>query len=263
VDARTVVAHRIAAVTHVVLNRPDALNAWTPEMGQELLDVLRDAGADPDVRAVLISGTGRAFCAGADVKRARDLTPEGDPDLHSRLEQIYNPIILTVRAIPKPVVAAVNGAAAGLGFSLAMACDLVVAAESATFLLAFVHIAVMPDGGVLPHLVARTGPARANQLAMLGEKLPARTALDWGLVNEVVADATLTDAALALATRLAAAPTVALASMKERVNASLGIDLAHALEQEAAVQQRHATTADYAEGVAAFKEKRPPKFIGA
>jgi 2-(1,2-epoxy-1,2-dihydrophenyl)acetyl-CoA isomerase len=259
----TIRVERVGAVAQIELNRPEALNAWTPDMGRELLAALRAASADDDVRAVLITGAGRAFCAGADVKVPRELEPDGSPDLHTRLEQIYNPIVLELRRMPKPAVAAVHGAAAGLGFSLALACDLVVAAESATFLLAFVHIAVMPDGGVLPHLVARVGPARAAQLAMLGEKLPAATARKWGIVNELVADDELRASGEQLAARLAAMPTTALASMKEIVNTSLGGDLAALLELEAKTQQRHATTADYAEGVAAFKEKRRPRFTGA
>jgi 2-(1,2-epoxy-1,2-dihydrophenyl)acetyl-CoA isomerase len=253
---------RDGAVEHIELHRPGALNAWTPDMGRELLAALRRAGADQHVRAVLITGAGRAFCAGADVKVPRELTPDGEPDLHTRLEEIYNPIVLGLRRMPKPAVAAVHGAAAGLGCSLALACDLLVAAESATFRLAFVHIAVMPDGGALPHLVARAGPARAAQLAMLGEKLPAREAHAWGLVNEVVPDADLPEAGRALAARLAASPTTAIASMKEMINAALGADLEPLLALEARLQQRHASTADYAEGVAAFKEKRRPRFTG-
>ena len=231
-------------------------------MGRELLVELRDASADDDVRAVLITGSGRAFSAGADVKVPREITPEGEPDLHTRLEEIYNPIVLELRRMPKPAVAAVHGVAAGLGCSLALACDLIVAGESARFLLAFVHIAVMPDGGVLPNLIARVGPARAAELAMLGEKLPARRALEWGLVNEVVDDDALAARSDELATRLAAMPTTAIASIKELLNASLGTDLETLLALEARMQQRHATTADYAEGVAAFKEKRRPSFIG-
>ena len=232
-------------------------------MGVQIRDALRELSADEAVRAVLISGAGRAFSAGADVKVPRELTADGDVDLHTRLLEIYNPVVLELRRMPKPAIACVHGAVAGIGVSLALACDLIIAAESAYFLLAFVHIAVAPDGGAIPHLVARIGPARTNQLVMLGEKLPAATALEWGLVNQVVGDDDALTAARALAERLAAAPTVALATMKELVNASPPADLEDFLAREAHAQQRHASTADYAEGIAAFKEKRKPRFTGA
>ncbi|WP_205698882.1 enoyl-CoA hydratase-related protein [Conexibacter sp. SYSU D00693] len=257
-----VLVQRDGAVAHLQLNRPEALNAWTPDMGRALLAALRDAGTDPGVRAVLVTGAGRGFCAGADVKVPRELLPDGAPDLHTRLEEIYNPVVLEVRRMPKPVVAAVHGPAAGLGVSLAAACDLVVAADSATFLLAFVHIAVMPDGGVLGHLAAKVGAGRAAELAMLGERLPAARAHAWGLVQRLVADDELHAEGLALAQRLAAMPTTALASIKEVLDRSRTLALEDAVALEAQVQQRHATTADYAEGVAAFKEKRRPRFVG-
>ena len=214
------------------------------------------------MRALLLTGAGRAFSAGADVKAPRALTADGEPDLSSRLETIYNPIVLELRRIPKPVVAGVQGAVAGIGAGLALACDLIVAAESSYILFAFVNIALSPDGGALPHVVARAGTARAAQLAMLGERLPARDALDWGLVNEVVADDEVHARALELAQRLARAPTVTIGSIKELLNAASGVDLERLLAFEAAVQQRHASTADHAEGIAAFKEKRRPEFTG-
>ncbi|MFR9806844.1 enoyl-CoA hydratase/isomerase family protein [Pseudonocardia sp. RS010] len=250
------------AVAHIELHRPEALNAWTPEMGRELLDAVRRAATDDTVRAVLITGAGRAFCAGADVKNAREQTSTGEADLTTRLREIYNPIVLAVRAAPKPFVAAVHGACAGLGASLALACDLLVAAEDAYLLLAFIRIGVMPDGGATTFLAERVGLSRAAELCMLGDRLSAARALDWGLVNAVHPADELLAAGRALAERLAAAPTAALASVKTALNAAAHPNLATHLEMEADLQQRHAATADYAEGRAAFAEKRQARFTG-
>jgi 2-(1,2-epoxy-1,2-dihydrophenyl)acetyl-CoA isomerase len=249
-------------VAHIELHRPDALNAWTPAMGRELLDAVRRVSDDAAVRAVLVTGAGRAFSAGADVKNPRETTPEGHPDLSTRLREIYNPIVLAIRAAPKPFVAAVQGACAGLGVSLALACDLILAADDAYLLLAFVRIAVMPDGGTTAFLTERVGLARATQLCMLGDRLPAAQALDWGLVNAVHPRAELPSAARALAERLAAGPTVALGNTKRALNAAAQARLADQLELEATLQQEHGPTHDYAEGRAAFVEKRPAAFRG-
>lgn len=254
---------RRGAVEQIELHRPRTLNALTPAMGRALLAALRRAAADPAVRAVLLTGAGRAFCSGADLTVARETTPEGLPDLHTRLEQVYDPALLTLARMGKPTVAAVHGAAAGLGVSLALACDLVVAAESAFFSLAFVHRGLAPDGGAVAQLAARAGRGRAAELAMLGERLPAPRALAWGVVNAVHPDGQLDTAARALAERLAAGPTVALASIKEALAEATGGDLARQLASDARRQQRHAATRDYAEGVAAFRERRPPSFEGA
>lgn len=255
--------YRVAdAVAHIELHRPAALNAWTPGMGRELLDAVRSAAADEEVRAVLVTGAGRAFCAGADLKDERELLPDGTPDLSTRLREIYNPIVAEIRSAPKPFVAATQGACAGLGVSLALACDLLLAADDAYFLLAFVRIGVLPDAGATAFLAERVGLARAAQLCMLGEKLPAATALQWGLVNAVHPVAELPAAAAALAARLAAAPTVALGSMKTALTAAAQRRLADQLDLEATLQQRHASTADYLEGRRAFVEKRAPRFRG-
>ncbi|WP_051341291.1 enoyl-CoA hydratase-related protein [Pseudonocardia spinosispora] len=251
-----------AGVAHIELNRPEALNAWTPDMGRALLTTLNKASADPAVRAVLISGAGRAFSAGADVKNARELLPNGDPDLSGRLREIYNPIVLAVRSAPKPVIAAIHGACAGIGASLALACDLVLAAENAYLLMAFVRIGVMPDGGISLFLAERVGLTRAAQLTMLGDRLPARTALDWGLVTEIHPVDELMPSATALARRLAEGPTVALANIKRTLNDAAQTGLARHLELEATRQQEHGGTFDYAEGRAAFIEKRSTRFEG-
>lgn len=247
---------------HIELNRPAALNAWTPEMGRRLLLEVTAAAGDPSVRAVLITGRGRAFCAGADVKNPRETTPTGEPDLSTRLREIYNPIVMAVRGAPKPVVCAVQGAVVGLGASLALSCDLLLAADDAFLLLAFVRLGVMPDGGAATFLAERAGIARAAQLAMLGDRLPSAQALAWGVVNEVHPDAELATAAHALTARLASGPTVALANIKRSLRESVQRGLVEQLESEAERQQEHGGTADYAEGVAAFAERRPPVFHG-
>lgn len=258
-DVRYTIA---GAVAHIELHRPDALNAWTPGMGRELLDAVRRASGDAGVRAVLVTGAGRAFCAGADAKFPREITPDGDPDLSTRLREIYNPIVREVRRAPKPFVAGVHGACAGLGVSLALACDLVLAAEGAFFLLAFVRLGVMPDGGTTAFLAERIGLARAAELCMLGEKLPAARALAWGLVNAVHPVDELPAAAHALAERLAAGPTTALASMKQALGHAAQRHLDEQLDLEADLQQRHGPTADYAEGRAAFAGRRAARFLG-
>lgn len=250
------------AVAHLELNRPEVLNAWTGPFAAELLDALRVASADATVRAILLSGAGRAFSAGADVKGAREYLPNGAPDLSVRLREAYNPVVLAVREAPKPVIGCMHGAAAGLGASLILACDLVVAAESSFLLLAFVNIAVMPDAGALRFLAERVGLIRAAELAMLGERLPAAKALDWGLVNAVHPDEEVQVAAMALAQRLAAGPTVALANIKRTLNETTQTELAAQVAIEAERQQDHAGTADWAEGRNAFIEKRRAQFQG-
>ena len=261
--AYTDICYKVSgAVGHIELHRPDALNAWTPAMGRELLDAVRRASGNDAVRAVLVTGAGRAFCAGADVKNAREVTPEGHPDLSIRLREIYNPIVAEIRSAPKPFVAGIHGACAGLGVSLALACDLVVAAEDAYLLLAFVRLGVMPDGGTTAFLAERVGLARAAELCMLGERLPAAKALDWGLLNAVHPLDELPQAARALAERLAGAPTVAVASIKQALVAAAQASLTGQLELEAQLQQRHGPTADYAEGRAAFAGKRQATFTG-
>lgn len=249
-------------VSRIELNRPEALNAWTPELGERLRDAIAQAAADPAARALLITGAGRAFSSGADLKAGRKLTADGLPDLSSRLREIYNPIMLAISDAPKPVVAAVNGPAAGIGASLALACDLIVAAESAYLLLAFVRVGLIPDGGAAYQLAIRVGYGRAAQLAMLGERLPASQALDWGIFNQVYPDDEFSERSHAYAARLAAGPTVAYGNLKRALRQGAKAALETQLELEATLQQAQASTHDYAEGVAAFREKRPARFEG-
>ena len=246
----------------ILLNRPDALNAWNEQFGRDLLDAVSTVGGDDSVRAVLITGAGRGFSSGADLKEQRGADDGGLPDLSARLREIYHPIITQLREMPKPVVAAVNGPAVGIGCSLALAADLIVAAESSYFLLAFVNIGLVPDGGSTAFLPARIGYARAVEMAMLGERVPAAQALEWGLVNRVVADDQLKSEAQALLDKLAGGPTRSYAGSKRLLNRRMYADLAGQLEAEADAQKDQGHSKDFVEGVMAFVEKRPANFTG-
>jgi len=259
----TVSVYRNGAAAKLELNRPDRMNALNGQLRADLLAAIKEVGGDDGIRAVLLTGAGRAFSSGADLRESRDPTPEGHPDVRSVLTGQYHPIITGIRQMPKPVVAAVNGAAAGIGLSLALACDLVLAAESAYFLLAFVNIGLVPDGGSSVLMPSRVGFARAAELAMLGERLGASRALDWGLINQVWPDSELAGQAEALCSKLAEGPTGSYAGIKSQLNRWLYQHMADQLEFEAQVQQERASSADFREGVAAFAEKRPPRFTGS
>ena len=251
-------------VGRVTLNRPDSLNAWTDEFGRELKQVITGDAADGSVRAVLVTGAGRGFSSGADLKAGFDPHPDdGMPDVRKELHDLYHPIIAGVRRLEKPVVAAVNGPAVGIGASLAFACDLVLAAESAYFGLAFVNIGLMPDGGSTLFVPTAVGKARAFQMALLGERIDAQRALEWGLVNYVYPDDRLLDEANALVARLAAGPTRSYAGSKEALNRMLYPDLDGQLDLEAEIQHDLARTEDFLEGVGAFVEKREAAFTGS
>jgi 2-(1,2-epoxy-1,2-dihydrophenyl)acetyl-CoA isomerase len=262
---QTVNLHRDGGAATIELNRPEALNAWNGALGDELLDAVRSVAEDDDVRAVVITGAGRAFSSGADLKdlQARvDLTPEGRPDVRKALAERYHPIITTVRTMPKPVVSAVNGPCVGIGLSLALAADLVVAKESAYFLLAFVNIGLVPDGGSSLFVPTRIGMTRATEMAMLGERIPAPQALEWGLINRVYADEAFDRETQALVHRLATGPTRSYAGTKRQLNHWLYTRMEEQLELEADLQQEMADSGDFLEGVTAFVERRQARFGG-
>ena len=217
------------------------------------------------IRAVLLTGGGRAFSSGADLKDVGGgfTTEDGRPDVYRTLTERYHPIMKAIRELPKPVVAAVNGPAVGIGCSLALCCDLILAAESAYFLLAFVNIGLVPDGGSSLFLPTRIGMARATELSMLGERLPAQKALEWGLINRVVADELLARRGQRAVARLAAGPTRSFAGTKRQLNNWLYQRMDEQLELEAQIQREMSQSKDFFEGAMAFVEKRPPRFTGA
>jgi 2-(1,2-epoxy-1,2-dihydrophenyl)acetyl-CoA isomerase len=246
----------------VELNRPDALNAWNTQLGDELNAAVQWVADEEAVRAVVLTGAGRAFSSGADLKQGFEPTPAGHPDVHSRLAYVYHPIIENLRSMPKPVIAAVNGPAVGIGCSLALASDLVFAAESAYFLLAFVNIGLVPDGGSSLFIPARAGFTRAAEMALLGERVPAARALEWNLVNRVLPDDELRPEVEQLAARMAQGPTRSYAGTKRQLNRWVYSGLADQLRLEADIQQEMAGSGDFMEGVTAFVEKRRARFQG-
>ena len=258
----TVNLYRQGPGVTIELNRPDRMNAWSDQFSLDLLDAIRSVADDPEIRAVLITGAGRAFSSGADLKEGVERATDGKFDPYVTLTERYHPIITSIRRMPKPVIAAVNGPAAGIGASLALACDLVVAAESAYFTLAFVNIGLVPDGGSSVLVPSRVGFARAAELAMLGERLAAPKAVEWGLINAAWPDEEFSEKATALRDRLAAGPTQSYAGTKRQLNRWLYQQMDDQLEFEAGIQREMAGSADFAEGLLAFTEKRPPQFTG-
>ena len=251
-----------AGVALLTLNRPDRLNSFTQAMHLEVRDALDKLQADKTVRVLVLTGAGRGFCAGQDLSdRAVEPGAQG-VDLGESVEKYYAPLVLTLKSLPMPVICAVNGVAAGAGANLALACDIVLAAKSASFIEAFCKLGLIPDTGGTWHLPRLIGHARATGLAMLGEKLSAEKAEQWGLIWACVPDEALMDQALAMAEHFAAAPTKGLAFTKKALQASHANTLPEQLKLEGEMMRELGYTHDYREGVAAFIAKRPAHFKG-
>jgi 2-(1,2-epoxy-1,2-dihydrophenyl)acetyl-CoA isomerase len=259
--SETVLVDFDAGVLTLTLNRPDKLNAFNEEMHRALRAGFERADDDAGVRAVLLTGAGRGFSAGQDLGD-RDPRRGGVPDLGATLDAFYNPTLRLIRALEKPVVCAVNGVAAGAGANIALACDIVLAARSARFIQAFSKIGLVPDAGGSWSLARILGEPRAKALALLAEPLDAETAAAWGLIWRTVDDAALIDEAKAIAARLAAGPTRGLGLTKRAIQTAADNGLDAQLDLERDLQREAGRTADYAEGVIAFLEKRRPEFTG-
>jgi 2-(1,2-epoxy-1,2-dihydrophenyl)acetyl-CoA isomerase len=249
---------RDGAVLTITLNRPEVLNAFNAEVHRGLAEALRVA-REPGLRAVVLTGAGRGFCVGQDLTEFR----EAPGDIGSRLRETYHPNILAIRALEKPVIAAVNGVAAGAGVSCACACDIRVAADSASFIPGFINIGLVPDSGGSYFVTRILGPARAFEWLASGRKLTAAEAHNWGLVSEVVESGALLSRAQELAAQLAALPTRGIGMTKRLIDHAVHATLEEQLEREAQLQAAATRTEDFKEGVAAFLEKRPPRFRGA
>ena len=254
----SIIVERFSGIVRITLNRPDRLNSFTRAMHAELRDALASLG---DARVVVLTGAGRGFCAGQDLND-RAVAPGQTVDLGETVEESWNPLIRTLASLPQPVIARVNGVAAGAGANIALACDLVFAAKSAKFIQSFSALGLIPDSGGSWHLPRLVGQARALGLALTGEPLPAETAADWGLIWKAVEDDQLDAEVDAVATKLASLPPLGLSAIKQIVRSSWSRTLDDELDLQRDEMRRLGFTQDYREGVAAFLEKRPAKFEG-
>ena len=257
-----ILSHVEQGVMTITLNRPERLNSFNDVMYQQLAECLKQAERDDTIRCLLITGAGRGFCAGQDLND-RNVDPNGPaPDLGMSVERFYNPLVRRLAKLPKPVIAAVNGVAAGAGATLALGCDMVIAARSANFVMAFSKLGLVPDCGGTWLLPRTAGRARAMGLALLGDKMSAEQAQQWGMIWQVVDDAELADTSLTLARHLATQPTYGLGLIKQALLASETHTLDQQLDMERDFQRMAGRSDDYREGVSAFLAKRPPQFSG-
>lgn len=260
------------SIVCITLNRPDKLNSFNVEMHLQLQQILDQVAADTDIRAVVLTGAGRGFCAGQDLSdravnapeiAGQHNAPQPKVDLGASVEAYYNPLIRRITTLDKPVICALNGVAAGAGASIAMACDITVASTKASYVLAFCAVGLVPDSGASWHMIRALGMQRTKALALLGNKLSAEKALEWGLIWQLCEPEELLDSAIAIAQQLAEKPPLAVAETKHLIHQSFDKDLYQQLEQERATMQRLGYSDDYAEGVAAFMEKRSAVFKGS